>query len=335
MPKRQCPKRLAKEEHPTYHRRVARLDLTQELSYRSHDYRYRSCTIAVCLLLSAGCGSVGSGLKVDSGTGGSAQGGSTGAGGATTGTGGAASGAGGAGGSVDASVDAPHPGTGGGSTPADAATDRTGAADAPADAGPSPVSCQAIKQQNPAATSGVYTIAPLGTPQSTFCEMTSGGGGWTAFYIGDNGSSPGGQHFESAADACPDPANSCLRRLPSTIDVTREFAVKCGLSVVKFNLEAMALDFFTNGLDHGWRPLTNAVTIDTGLVGKANLVANVWTGGPVANYGWIIAGPDAPASNLAAQMTTFGNGYTPNTGWNYCNGMSEIAPGSRVMLFYR
>lgn len=233
---------------------------------------------------------------------------------------------------MDAAVDTPNPGTGGSAPPMDAGVDRAG--DAPVDAGPPPVSCQAIKQQNPAATSGVYTIAPLGTAQSTFCEMTSGGGGWTAFYVGDNGSTPGGNHFESAANACPDPANSCLRRLPSTIDVTREFAVKCGASVVKFNLDAMALDYFTNGLEHGWRPLTNALTIDTGLVGKANIVVNVWTGGTGNNFGWIIAGPDAPTSSApAVLMTTFGNGYTPNTSWNYCNGAADNS--SRVMLFYR
>jgi hypothetical protein len=297
---------------------VTRLNFGLHLSQRSF-------TVAICLLLTGGCGSVGGGIKTDTGSGGATgTGGTTGAGGATSGAGGAASGAGGA---ADASIDAPNPGTGGNTAPIDAASDRS-ATDGAVDGGPLPVSCQAIKQQNPAAASGVYTIAPLGTAQSSFCEMTSGGGGWTAFYVGDNGSTPGGAHFETAANSCPDPANSCLRRLTSTIDVNREFAVKCGPSVVKFNLDAMALDFFANGLEHGWRPLTNAVTIDGALVGKANLVANVWTGGVTNNYGWIIS-----TSTTAPQATTFANGYTPNTNWNFCNGTSDNT--SRVMLLYR
>jgi hypothetical protein len=294
--------------------------------------------IVVCLAWTAACGSVGNSLpKGDAGTGGGVG---QGTGGASAGTGGAGSGvdaaaaAGGAGGAAAGTGGAGGTAGAGAGAAMDAGGDRM-AVDARVDAGPPPVSCQAIKQQNPAATSGVYTIAPIGTAQNVFCEMISGGGGWTAFYVGDNGTTPGDAHFETAADVCPDPANSCLRRLPSTVDETREFAVKCGASVVKFNLDAMAIDYLRNGLEHGWRPLTNALTIDLGIVGKANLVVNMWTGGTVANYGWIISGIDAPSSTPAARATTFGNGYTPNTNWNYCNGSEETVPGSRVMLLYR
>ncbi len=295
--------------------------------------------LALGLALTAACGSVGGGLKTETGSGGSPGGtggaAPSGAGGgadASTGQGGAAGG--GLGGAIDAGSDA------GSDAVSDAVADTRadvavtdGGGDA-ADAGALPVSCQAIKQQNPGAVSNVYTIAPIaGASQSVFCEMISDGGGWTAFYIGDNGQAPGGAHFETAADACPDPANRCLRRLPITVDVTRDFAVKCGASVVKFNLGTLALDYFRNGLQHGWQPLTNAVTVDIGIVGKANLVANVWTGGTVTNYGWIVAGPDAPSSSAAAVMTTFANGYNVNTSWNYCNGVADAT--SRVMLFYR
>jgi hypothetical protein len=280
----------------------------------------RGCLALGLALAAAACGSVGGGLNTGSGgspggTGGAAPTGAGGGSDASTGQGGAA------GGAIDAGSD----------TRADVAiTDGGGDA---GDAGVLPVSCQAIKQQTPGATSGVYTIAPLsGTSQSVFCEMVSDGGGWTAFYIGDNGQAPGGAHFETAADACPDPANSCLRRLPITVDATRDFAVKCGASVVKFKLGSLALDYLRNGLEHGWQPLTNAVTIDIGIVGKANLVANLWTGGTTANYGWIVSGPGADTS-AAVLANTFANGYTTNTSWNFCNGVADAS--SRVMLFYR
>jgi hypothetical protein len=197
-----------------------------------------------------------------------------------------------------------------------------------ADAGPVPVSCQQIKQNNPSAVSGVFTIAPLGVAQSVFCEMTVDNGGWTAFFVGDNGTPPAGAHFENAADACPHAANRCIRRLPTNIDVTREFAVKCGASVVKFNLGALSLDYLKNGLQHGWQPLSNAVTIDVGVVGKANLIGSLWTGEP-ANFGWIVAG------NINTPTSAFANGYTTNASWNYCNGSTQPDNSSRVMLFYR
>ena len=178
------------------------------------------------------------------------------------------------------------------------------------DGGPLPTSCAQIKQQNPAAASGVFTIAPLGAAQNVFCEMTGDNGGWTAFYVGDNGTPA--THFENAADQCPDPANQCLRRLPSTLDITHDFAVKCAASVVKFKLGALSLDYLKNGLEHQWQPLTNAVAIDVGLVGKANLVTNLWTGEP-NNLGWIVAG------SQSATTSAFANGYTTNALWNYCN----------------
>jgi len=250
---------------------------------------------------SGGTGSGGSGTGGNLGSGGSSAGGNPGSGG--SGTGGASmGGAGGA--NVDGGVDQVR---------SDAS-----------DGGPLPTSCAQIKQQNPAAVSGVFTIAPLGAAQNVFCEMTVDNGGWTAFYIGDNGTPA--THFENAADQCPDPANQCLRRLPSTLDITHDFAVKCGASVVKFKLGALSLDYFKNGLQHTWQPLTNAVAIDIALVGKANLVGALWTG-DVNNPGWIVAG------NQNTPTTTFGNGYNVNTSWNYCNGQADAT--SRVMLFYR
>jgi hypothetical protein len=273
-------------------------------------------------LLAAACGSVsngkgtggaggtvtdaGSDLAQGSGSGGSGSGGVVGTGG--SGTGGASSMGGAAGSIADASVD---------QVKADAA-----------DASVLPTSCAQIKQQNSAAASGVFAISPLGTAsQNVFCEMTVDNGGWTAFYIGDNGTPAA--HFENAADQCPDPVNRCLRRLPATLDTTHDFAVKCGASVVKFKLGALSLDYLKNGLEHNWQPLTNAVTIDTALVGKANLVGALWTGDPTAgnNLGWIVAGDQNTTT------TTFANGYSTNASWNFCNGATDNT--SRVMLFYR
>jgi len=283
-----------------------------------------SWLVAACIaLLGGGCGSVGP-KNEDSGA--------SGTGGATTlpdasadlapGTGGAP----GAGGTTV--VDAAGTGGAGGATAPDAATDQA-RSDATTDTtAPLPASCLQIKQQNPAAVTGVFTIAPLGVAQSVFCEMTVDNGGWTAFFVGDNGTPPGGAHFESAADSCPDPANRCIRRLPTTIDITRDFAVKCGASVVKFKIAALSLDYWKNGLQHQWQPLTAATTIDVGVVGKADLVKFLWTGEP-NNLGWIVAGDNN------APPTTFANGYTTNGSWNYCNGSTQPDSTSRVMLFYR
>jgi len=261
--------------------------------------------VPLLTLLTAACGSVGNNPKDGGGGGGRA-------------------GAGGAGG-TDGSA-----GSGG-------ASSDSGVPDASADAhdgGVLPISCQQIKQQNPAAASGVFTIAPLGAAEeSVFCEMSVDNGGWTAFYVGDNGSTPGGVHFENAANACPDPANACLRRVPVTIDETHDFAVKCGAAVVKFKIPPTdggvppVLDYFKNGLSHQWQSVSNAVAIDLALVGKANLVADFWTGDGATNFGWIAAG------DRNATTTTFANGYTPNAGWNYCNGAGDAT--SRVMLLYR
>ena len=276
-------------------------------------------------LIAASCGSVAP--KTETGTGGTGAGGTDAGSDAPQGTGG------GVGGGTGGGVGTGGNGTGGNGTggngtggAVDAAVDQL-RSDA-ADASPLPVSCQQIKQQNPAAASGVFAIAPLGAAQNTFCEMTIDGGGWTAFYVGDNGTPTGGAHFENAADSCADPANQCIRRLPTTIDITRDFAVKCGASVVKFKLGALALDYFKNGLEHDWQPLTSATTIDVGIVGKSNLVAFLWTGG-VNNLGWIVAG------STSVVTTAFANGYNTNLLWNYCNGSTQPDTSSRVMLFYR
>lgn len=44
---------------------------------------------------------------------------------------------------------------------------------------PDPKSCKEIKQTNPNAADGIYTIAPEGNPIDVICDMTMDGGGWT------------------------------------------------------------------------------------------------------------------------------------------------------------
>ncbi len=42
-----------------------------------------------------------------------------------------------------------------------------------------PRDCSEVLRKNPESLNGIYTIYPLGQPQSTFCDMETDGGGWT------------------------------------------------------------------------------------------------------------------------------------------------------------
>lgn len=50
-----------------------------------------------------------------------------------------------------------------------------------------PESCWEIRNTRPGARSGVYGIAPAGSPMSVSCDMETDGGGWTLVYAHDGG----------------------------------------------------------------------------------------------------------------------------------------------------
>ena len=203
-------------------------------------------------------------------------------------------------------------------------------------AAPSAVSCQAIKQRiRPPSPSVYHHRAARHRRRWSFCEMTVDNGGWTAFYIGDNGSAAGGLHFETTADAAPTPATAASAASPSTIDMTRDFAVKCDAAVVKFKLGA-PLPSTTSGTGSSTRgSRSRAPCHRRRLVGKANLVS---TSGPATRT----TGPAPTSAGSSrrdrgrgdhARETRSPTATRLNALWNYCNGAADAT--ERVMLFYR
>ena len=173
--------------------------------------------------------------------------------------------------------------------------------------------------------SGEYDIVENGQPLTVYCDMTIGGGGFTAFFSSTVGDAFA--HFEASLDVCPKPATECLRHLPPTIDTSHTFAVSCGADAVLFQLNVSTLDFFAKGTQHQWQSLTN-VELGAGNP-QLGYATKVWTGSG-ANQGWIVSDDDNEPSFTPH---TFASAYDFNQTWNYCNGSPSTT--AVVRLLYR
>jgi len=190
-------------------------------------------------------------------------------------------------------------------------------------------SCHDVLQGNPLAPDGTYTIDPDGNgpiaPYVVYCDMTTDGGGWTAFFVGVVGSPNVFAHFEDVEVSCADPATQCLRRLPASVTVDNQILATCGDASVRYNIDPLTLNYYANGVQGGgWIHNSNQVAIGGGA--DVTLAAQSWTG-QGGNKGWIVS------ANVADLSRTFSSSYNLNNSWDWCNGMHDLV--SVVRLLYR
>ena len=187
-------------------------------------------------------------------------------------------------------------------------------------------SCREIHAANPSLPDGVYVLAGAPGPRLAYCDMTSDGGGWTALFVGHNGSPNVFDHFDvgSYEGTYDDPGTGrYLQRAPAPLGASAsELAVSCGGAMVKFAMTEAVRDWLVLGTRSGWAPLTS--TLVAGSV--ANLPNSVFTGTD-------IDGSFVFARDQGAGANTFASSYAGNSSFDSCNGAFDQA--SVVRIFYR
>jgi hypothetical protein len=162
--------------------------------------------------------------------------------------------------------------------------------------------------------------------------MNADGGGWTAVFSGNNGSTNVFDHFDAGAynGTCADPANRCLRRAPTSIDpVNTEIAVSCGGAMVKFPINSPVYQWMTAGTQNGWVGLSTALSIGVTPVSPDAFPRFLWTGsGPNTSFIFF-----KDQNIFAAAANTFAQSYNFSDQFDGCNGLQDRS--SIVRVYYR
>jgi len=162
--------------------------------------------------------------------------------------------------------------------------------------------------------------------------MNTDGGGWTALFSGLNGSPNVFDHFDTGyVGICPDPANKCLRRAPTSIDPTlTEIAVSCGGAMVKFPINTAVYQLLTGGGQNGWASLPATVSsIGVTPVNPNAFPRMLWTGSG-ANASFIFDSQDL----VSGAQFVFASSYNFSGNiFDGCNGQQDTS--SLVRVFYR
>jgi len=189
-------------------------------------------------------------------------------------------------------------------------------------------SCRAILAANPGAASGVYRIDPDGlgpaAPIAALCDMTTDGGGWTAFYVGRNGSTNAFDHFESPyyEGGSRSATAKYLVRAPLWASFAgAELAVSCGAAAVKFPWTIGMESLFARGVQSNWENLAGGTVI----AGTVAAIPNMMFTGNTAQDSFVFT-KDGSATAAFASGSSLAS-------WNRCNGVADTT--SPVRLYYR
>ena len=189
------------------------------------------------------------------------------------------------------------------------------------------LSCKEILDNGGSNGDGIYWIDPEATGAfEVYCDMTTDNGGWTRFYIGQNGSPNFFSSFNFSEFYCPDTNAQCLFRVPSLITESNFWYARCGSTAVEFSFNQASLSFFQLGTKEEWVSITQTKVL-SGNLNSNTLTTALWTGSNTTGAtGWMIAGGEPHTD------ATFANG-SQNISWDYCNGVSDTI--SDIELYYR
>ncbi|MBK8259177.1 MAG: DNRLRE domain-containing protein [Polyangiaceae bacterium] len=190
-------------------------------------------------------------------------------------------------------------------------------------------SCRAILTANPTAPSGVYTIDRDGggpeKPLTAYCDMSTDGGGWTAFFVGKNGPLNVFDHFEAPlhVGVSKSATGKYLVRAPQFTSLTGlELAVSCGPAMVKYPWTTQMRDLFTRGVPIN----THNLPAGTAIAGTVVAVPNMILGGGVTGQDSFIFTQNGSTTLMFASSSTW-------VAFNRCNGVVDST--STVRLYYR